>query len=183
MTPDVLALMLTSYSWEAWMAPDNLDNYTKWMLLLAYQACRNTLANVWSNDTASCQTELSLPYPALTASVNIRGVWIWLLLNCLLTISGLILAYLPTSTRAKTVRNPVLSAFLLDTKKTIDKGSPGLCDAVKIAKEDRYLIMRLRCSEGNDSSYEHPYSEVRSHLYHQVPEEQSLETLLVQPKR
>lgn len=182
MTPDVLALMITSYSWKAWMKPNNLDNYTKGMLLVAYQACWNALANNWSNDSTYLQTELSLPYPALTASVNARRVWIWLLLNCLLTISGLILAILQASTRAKTVRNPELSALLLDTKQIIDKGSPGLCNAVKIAKEDQHLVLRLRCSEDGESSYEHPYIEVRSHLYHQIPEGQSLETLLVRPK-
>ncbi|KAI1670787.1 hypothetical protein Ptr902_08129 [Pyrenophora tritici-repentis] len=183
MTPDVLALMITSYTWKAWMEPENLDNYTKGMLLVAYQACWNALANTWSNDTTSRQTETSLPYPALTASVNPRRVWIWLLLNCLLTVSGLILAYLQTSTRAKTVRSPELSALLLDTKQIIDKGSPGLCNAVTIAKEDKHLLMRLRCSKDDDSGYQHPYIEVRSHLYHRFPEEQSLEALLVAPKR
>lgn len=180
MVPDVLALMITSYNWQAWMNRNNLDYYTKGMLLTAYQACWNALANNWSDKTTMRQTELNLPYPALVASITKWRVCLWLLLNCLLTASGLIVTSLQRSTRVKTIRNPEISALLLDTKQIIDKGTSGLCNAAKVAKDDENLVMRLRCPEGHGSSYHHPYVEVQSHLYRQVPYE---ETLLIQPKR
>jgi hypothetical protein len=183
MMPDVLALMITSYSWQAWMKPGNLDNYTKGMLSVAYQACWNALANAWADRTTFRQTELSLPYPALAASITRWRVWVWLLLNCLLTLSGFVIFYLQTGTRAKTVQSPELSALLLDTKQIIDKGTPGLCNAVKVAKKDKDLVMRLRCPRDNNSAYQHPYLEIRTYLHNELPQEHSMETLLVRPKQ
>ncbi|KAJ8118395.1 hypothetical protein OPT61_g597 [Boeremia exigua] len=182
MVPDVLALMITSYSWQAWMKPDNLDSYTKGMLSVAYQACWNSLANIWSDETTFRQTKLSLPYPALAASIAKWRVLVWLLLNCLLTFSGILIVYLQKGTRAKTVRNPELSALLLDTKRLIEDDTSGLCNAVKADKTDNCLIMRLQCSDGNEAAYQHPYVEVRSHLYHELPQDHSLETLQINPK-
>lgn len=182
MTPDVLSLMITSYSWKDWIKPDNLDNYTKGMLLVAYQACWNALANVFSEESTFRQTSLSLPYPVLRASIIKWRVWVWLLLNCLLTLSGLIVVWLQKETLAKTVRNPELSVLLLDTKQIIEKGTPGLCNAVKVAEDDNQLVLKLRCPDSYDASYQHPYVEVQGYPYHQVPQEHVMETLSVRPK-
>ncbi|KZM22008.1 uncharacterized protein EKO05_0002721 [Ascochyta rabiei] len=178
MMPDVLALMSVSHSWRNWMQPGNLDDYTKGMLSVAYQASWNSMANVWSNDTTMRRTALSLPFPALTASITTWRVWTWLAMNCLLTVSGVIVAILQKQAFAKTVRNPELSLLLLDTKQLIEKSAPGLCNAVQVDKEDTDLRMRLQFQEGHESSHQHPYIEVQNSTYRRIAQDCSFDTLV-----
>jgi hypothetical protein len=99
-------------------------------------------------------------------------------MNCLVTISGIIVAFLQRKTLAKIVRNPELSVLLLDTKQIVNRGTPGSCNAVTLSKEDSGLRLRLRFQDDHESSHQHPYIEVQDSLYQRVSWDHSLETLL-----
>ncbi|KAF2448220.1 hypothetical protein P171DRAFT_428331 [Karstenula rhodostoma CBS 690.94] len=184
MTPDVLALMSVTQNWQSWILPGSLDAYTRNMLTVAYQASWNSMANYWANDTTAVQTELKSPFPALKADIAIWRVWTWLALNCLLTVSGLIVAALQWKTAAKTVCNPELSALLLDTRQVIEKGASGLCNAVKLQKQDKGLRMRLRFQDGREASHWHPYLEAEdTAVYTGVSQEYLLEEIAHAPNK
>jgi hypothetical protein len=174
MMPEVLFYMKIANISSAPMW-NNLDNYTIGMLTVAYQASWNSLANYWSAGTTTATTTLKRPVPVLVASISMWRAWTWLGINALLTVSGILLAVLQSQSQAKTVRNPVISALLLDTSRIIQHDTRGLCNAVDIDKADGRLRLRLVVPGNDGSCYRHAYLDVENRQYEQLNQEDSQE--------
>ena len=54
--------------------------------------------------------------PVLVAKIIKRGVFAWLGLNVLMTVSGIILPYVQAGCESMTIKKPAISALLLDPK-------------------------------------------------------------------
>lgn len=153
MIPEVLFYTKISNSSQAptWQ---NIDGYTGGMIATAYQASWNSLTNGLRGSPMET-TGISFPYPVLIAQVNEPRIVIWLGLNAVLTISGLLLALLQKRCQHKTVRDPATAALLLDTTALLDQDTTGLCNAITLRKEDKSLRLRLQMSN-QDGLYDHP---------------------------
>ncbi|KAJ4303691.1 hypothetical protein N0V90_002592 [Kalmusia sp. IMI 367209] len=145
---------------------NNLDNYATGMLTVAYQASWNSLANYWATGgIVPATTVLRRPVPVLVASISTWRAWTWLGVNALLTVSSILLAVLQSQSQAKTVRDPVISALLLDTSHIIQHDRRGLCNAVDADKTDGQLRLRLIVPRKAGSLYRHAYLDVEDDQY------------------
>lgn len=172
MMPEVLFYMKIANisSTPVW---NNLDNYSRGMLTVAYQASWNSLANYWSRgeDITAPTTTLRRPVAVLVASVSKWRVWTWLVVNALLTVSGVLVAVLQSSSLAKTVRDPVVLALMVDNSHVLARDTSGLCNAQRIDKMDEKLRLKLVVPESEGTIYRHAYLDVEHDEYDEVGQE------------
>ncbi|KAK0623834.1 hypothetical protein B0T14DRAFT_565153 [Immersiella caudata] len=88
----------------------------------------------------------TVPIQVVLASINRDRMWLWLGLNVLVTVSGvLLLAWQTGGCEAKVVIDPVLVAVMLDSQRLLDGDDTGLCNASRLADADEELgVLRLR---------------------------------------
>ncbi len=134
---------------------ENLDAYTRGMLSVAYQASWNSLSNEFQTGDPT-ETAVAATIPVLVAHVARWRMLTWLGLNALLTISGILLAVLQSTCSGKTVRDPAMTALLLDSKAVLDSDADGLCNTGFLSKNDANCRIRLLVSSEIDGAYHHP---------------------------
>ncbi|MCJ1396627.1 hypothetical protein MMC18_009518 [Xylographa bjoerkii] len=156
MMPEVMIFTSTTNSTflPTW---NNLEFYTRASLSVGYQASWNAVANGIRAESPLLTTTMSPIASVLSFGVNRPRLSLWAALQSLLIVSGIMLAFLQTGCDGKSVRNPVISAFLLDTRRLIERDTRGLCNASALKKGDGKIRLKLDVSRRNpDSNYRHP---------------------------
>ena len=116
----------------------SVENYTKGMLKLAHDAA-------WSSLTAqaSVNNESAIAFPAkfvVRATVDRTKLSIWFAFCVSFALSAVLVAIGQSMSSTKTVRNAFLATLTIDLSDVAHSpGAEGLCDAVKLSKEDSKL--------------------------------------------
>lgn len=78
------------------------------------------------------KTYIWQPYVLLEARVQAYRVYLWLGLNVLLVVSGLLLFALQKSCQIKTVNDPGFASMMMDSLEVITVDKTGLCNATDV---------------------------------------------------
>lgn len=139
MLPEVMGFMATMNTTSA-PTYNNIDQYLRGTIALAYQASWNSLTDLFSDDgQAHSTTGVRIPNDVIRASVLASRMYAWFALNLLLTAAGLILMWLQRRCNGKTVRDFILAAVLMDPQEILQQDDNGICNAVTISKQDKLL--------------------------------------------
>ena len=122
-----------------------LEYWTKLLLVQAYSATWTTMSLYFADPESSLSSEQKIPVQVVRASVSRWRMWLWLGLNALVTLSGLILMSWQATCKRKPVVDPVLAAVMLDPQKLLEEDRTGLCDATRLAIVDKGVgILKIR---------------------------------------
>ena len=90
-------------------------------------------------------TSAQMAIPTSRANVLWWRVWVWLALNMLFTLSGVVFMVIQSSCDQPLVGDPPVAAFLLDTTRVLHRRDRALCDFSTLVKEDKNIgILRFR---------------------------------------
>jgi hypothetical protein len=159
MTVDALAIMprLLTYMGLGGASvppPTNITDYTIRVLPRAYGAAWTALTDMFA-PSAMLKTDVMIPVLMSRAQVSHWRVYVWLALNLLLTLSGLLFIFVQRRGQKPLVVDVAIAALLLDTSRVLANDQHGLCDLSQLTEEDS-KIGPLRLQE----EYGHRYVEV-----------------------
>ncbi|KAK0726162.1 hypothetical protein B0H67DRAFT_551532 [Lasiosphaeris hirsuta] len=123
-----------------------LEQWTQQLLKQAYFATW-TVMSIYCTDPekATLSSSKTTPFQIVQASVSAQRMWLWLALNALVTLSGLMLLCWQSSCKRKPVVDVVLAAVMLDPRELLDEDKTGLCNASRLTSaDDAVAILRLR---------------------------------------
>ncbi|KAK5655240.1 hypothetical protein OQA88_5807 [Cercophora sp. LCS_1] len=130
-----------------------LSQWTQQLLQQAYFATWTEMSIYFADPPdfdgdvpASLSSGTTVPIEVVLASINRGRMWLWLGLNVLATVSGvLLLACQMVGCEGKAAVDPVLVAVMLDSRGLLDGDDTGLCNASRLVEADEELgMLRLR---------------------------------------
>jgi hypothetical protein len=111
---------------------DDLDEYASELLLRSYAGLWSYLTTIMGRPTDGSQTgsvsNVQIPTSGLRASVEQRRVAGWLVLNALVTLSGVLFVYLQISSGRPLITKPIMAALAIDSSGVIHQGERALCN-------------------------------------------------------
>lgn len=163
----------------------NLEGYLLDSLISSYQGAWSALSDALASPTLQ-STVMWDAYQVQQAQVAQWRIWVYLGLNLLLPISGLVLMALQVGCIGKTVESQVITNLMLDTS-DITNHIDGLCNSVDVSKEvtkdpstRQDLRLRLRVWSANEEheKYHHPMLVRETNPGARVHEDDDSETAL-----
>jgi hypothetical protein len=118
-------------------AYNNLDRYVTELLIRSYAASWTHVRK--ATDVLPLSSEVQIAIPTSHAKVLWWRVWVWLSLNLLFTLSGLLFLVVQSLSGQKLVTSPQLAALLLDTSEVLHKKNRAFCDFSALTKDDKGL--------------------------------------------
>ena len=120
-------------------AYNNLDRYVIELLIRSYAASWTSLRKSSDESTlsVSLSSDVRIAIPTSKAEVLRGRVWLWLFLNLLFTLSGVLFLVVQRSSGQKLVGSPQLAALLLDTSEVLHKKDRAFCDFSTLTKDDK----------------------------------------------
>jgi hypothetical protein len=151
MMPEVIAAMVLMNA-SIPLPVNNLNNYTIALLSRSYAAAWNALTNFVGSVSTPLNSEVDIPVPISQAHVAHWRVYVWLGLNLLVTLSGILFTTLLVRCGEMIVLDTAVAALLLDTHHVLhDNEQRGLCNFSMLVKEDRVIgSLRLKRQGGHD---------------------------------
>lgn len=122
----------------------NLDKYVTELLIRSYGAAWTFITDEMSGESRFA-TAAQMAIPTSRANVLWWRVWLWLGLNLLFTLSGLVFMVIQSRCDQRLVGDPHIAAFLLDTTKVLHRKDRAFCNFSTLVKEDKNIgILRFR---------------------------------------
>lgn len=125
-----------------------MEEYLRSMLVRSYQGTWSAMTDYLA-DSPTLATDVWLPFEVLKADVTPWRMYLWLELNLLLVIAGLMLVSLQNMCEVDTVDDAVITAVMLDTSHVIEDDEVPVCDAVAMGRgagDNSTLRVRLIAS-------------------------------------
>ena len=138
------------------IAFNNLNVYVTELLMRSYASSWTYLTNLMS-DPARLPTYVQIAVPTSRANVLWWRVLLWLSLNLMFTISGLIFLIVQRLCNQPLIGNPSLAALLLDTTEILHKGNRGFCNFSTLVEDDKgigYLYLPGKAVDGTHKRVE-----------------------------
>jgi hypothetical protein len=131
---------------------NNLNNYTIALLSRSYAAAWTALTNFVGSVSTPLDSEVDIPVPISQAHVAYWRVYVWLGLNLLVTLSGILFTTLLMRCGEMIVLDTAVAALLLDSHHVLhDNEEQGLCNFSMLVKEDKVIgPLRLKKQGGHD---------------------------------
>ena len=154
MTVDALAIMprlLTYMSLGGVSVPSssNITDYVIRVLPRSYGAAWNALTDTFA-PSEMLKTDVMIPVLMSRAQVFHWRVYVWLGLNILLTLSGVLFIFVQRRGKKPLVVNVAIAALLLDTSRVLEIDKHGLCDLSQLTEEDSKIgTLRLQEEHGH----------------------------------
>jgi len=148
MMPLVALQMVAVGSISVPKAYNNLDGYAIGLLTRSYGAAWTFLMdNYIDGQTGGVKAGVTVRIAVPTSKANVLWwrVLLWLMLNMMFTLSGLLFLFLQSLCRQPVVVNPSIAALLLDTSDVLHKKNRALCNFSRLVKDDEgigYLELR-----------------------------------------
>ncbi|KDN33802.1 hypothetical protein RSAG8_13102, partial [Rhizoctonia solani AG-8 WAC10335] len=146
MIPFVISEMLSSGDGQAALPRwDNVDDYVIGMLTRAYAGAWIVL-NEAGNSQSLVYTKYAVSPLAARAVVNILRVYIWLGLQSLVTLSGILFLYTQAQSSSPLIGDMTLAAFHLDSSALHEDGAYNQLwggAGRKVELEDGYLMVKV----------------------------------------
>ena len=146
---DLMSLVATQMAAENVSVPEtynNLDGYVTGLLTRSYGGAWNFLMDSYiSAQDLAVKSDVQVAVPTSRANVLWWRVLLWLLLNMMFTLSGLLFLFLQSLCRQPVVVDTSIAALLLDTSDVLHKKNRALCKFSKLVKDDEgigYLELR-----------------------------------------
>ena len=154
MTVDALGMMplvaklMTEKNISVPKAFNNLDAYVSGLLTRSYAAAWTFLMNEYVDKypgRETVETEVQVAVSTSKANVSLGRVLLWLLLNLMFTLSGLLFLFLQTRCSQPVIVDASMAALLLDTSDVLHVRNRALCNFSRLVKDDKdigYLELR-----------------------------------------
>ena len=127
----------------------NITQYIMDILPRSYGAAWTALSDYLAAD-ATLTTSVTIPVPVLTAHVRLWRVYLWVVLNLMLTLSGMLLLFVQHLCVNRLVVDTDIAILLLDTRRVQEKDRYGLSNLSKLTKEDSQIgLLRLQNEGGH----------------------------------
>jgi len=82
-------------------------------------------------------TNVRIAVPTSRANVLWWRIWLWLLLNVMFTLSGLLFLVIQSRCSQPMIGSPSMAAFLLDTTEVLHKRNRALCSFSMLLEDDK----------------------------------------------
>jgi hypothetical protein len=161
LVPEVFAAMpevmhtIATMSFSSASLLINMDFYVRRILVQAYCGSWSSMSDYFAPEVpVRASTNMILPVNVVEAHVEAWRIWLWLGLNCLMPISGIVLWVVQRCSLNKPTSDPVLTAIMMDASRLLEKDTSGLCNAVTLSKLETSpangALLRLRRPQGRD---------------------------------
>lgn len=133
----------------------NIDQWTQALLVDAYSATWTVMSQNFADPSLSLSSQQNAPVQVVRASILRWRMWLWLGLNGLVTVSGLVLIALQANCKRKPVVDTVLAAVMLDPQMVLKEDRTGLCNASRLAGVDESVgVLKLaRFEDGSGEGH------------------------------
>ena len=125
---------------------NNLDGYVTGLLTRLYRGAWNYLMDSYvSVKDVLVKTDVQIAVPTSKANVLWRRVLLWLMLNMIFILSGLLFLFCQTRCSQPVVVDAPVAALLLDTSDVLHKKNRAFCNFLRLVKDDEdisYLELR-----------------------------------------
>jgi len=124
---------------------NNLDEYVTELFIRSYGAAWSVIASKTEFTPETLDTDVQIAVPTSRANVAWWRVILWLSLNLMFTISGLLFLVIQVTCDQPLIGNPSMAALLLDTTEVQHKRNRALCDFSTLVADDKdfgYLYLR-----------------------------------------
>ena len=124
---------------------NNLDGYVTGLLTRSYGGAWNYLMDSYHKQDLAVKSDVRVAMPTSRANVLWWRVLLWLMLNMMFTLSGLLFLFLQSLCRQPVVVDTSIAPLLLDTSDVLHKKDRALCKFSKLVKDDEgigYLELR-----------------------------------------
>jgi len=115
----------------------NLDGYVTELLTRSYGASWASLQYALSGSSAFLETDVQIAVPTSRANVLWWRAFLWLTLNLMFTLSGLIFFVIQWTCDQPLIGNPALAALLLDTTEVQHKRDRAFCNFSTLVGDDK----------------------------------------------
>lgn len=161
MTMDALGMMplvaklMTEKNVSIPKACNNLDGYVSGLLARSYAAAWTFLMDEYVDKYPGremVETEVQVAVSTSKANVSSGRVLLWLLLNLMFTLSGLLFLFLQSRCSQPVIVDASMAALLLDTSDVLHMRNRALCNFSRLVKDDKnigYLELRQTCEGGH----------------------------------
>ncbi|KAK1758147.1 hypothetical protein QBC47DRAFT_295083 [Echria macrotheca] len=163
MMPEVQALIAGLQLHDVKSLKGGLETTLRNSLVQAYQGTWSALTESFTaSPDQRLQTPVWTPHTLLKAQIAKWRVVVWMGLNLLLGLSGLLLFIIQSTCEGKTVNDPVVTAMMLDSSEVIDVDKTGLCNATDVGRghgnAGMRMLLRVRSRSGSarGEDYFHP---------------------------
>jgi hypothetical protein len=158
MMPKVIGLM--GFQTASFPGETNLDKYVTEILVRSYGASWTILTSIMTgvqNEILLFETDVQIAVPTSRANILWWRVSLWLLLNLLFTLSGLLFLFVQRTSNGLMIGNPSMAALLLDTTEVHHKQNRALCDFSDLVEADERIQGYLHLQKSEEG---HKYVEV-----------------------
>ena len=146
---DIMSLVAVQMAAENVSVPEtynNLDGYVTGLLTRSYGGAWNLLMDSYiTAQNLAVKSDVQVAIPTSKANVLWWRVLLWLVLNVMFTLSGLLFLFLQSLSRQPVVVDTPMAALLLDTSEVLHKRNRALCNFSRLVKDDEdigYLELR-----------------------------------------
>ncbi|KAG7092758.1 hypothetical protein E1B28_009083 [Marasmius oreades] len=130
----------------------NIEAYAKALLVRSYEAGWNALTTgLRANEPEFLTTGVKVSIPMSKGIVKSWRVAVWVVLNFLLTISGLLFVFVQTGCKKDMVADTTMAALLLDMTDVVKKGPPRMGETTKVGRKDSDLVGKVKLCERKGS--------------------------------
>ena len=136
MMPSVAGMMATQNA-SLPRAFNNLDGYVTDLLIRSYATSWSILMEGMSSSRNVLVTNVRIAVPTSRANVLWWRIWLWLLLNVMFTLSGLLFLVIQSRCSQPMIGSPSMAAFLLDTTEVLHKRDRALCSFSMLLEDDK----------------------------------------------
>jgi hypothetical protein len=126
----------------------DVDWYVTQQLIRSYAASWTFFADAWMN---MLSTDVQIPIPTSRANVLLWRAGLWLGLNLLFTLSGLLFLFTQRKSGQQLIGNPPLTALLLDTSQVLHERERAFCNFSTLTEGDEgigYLHLTRNWAQG-----------------------------------
>jgi hypothetical protein len=122
---------------------DNLAGFVSELLLRSYVSTWSAFSNIMGSAEPAQLDGVELAIEGLRARLSLIRVAVWLGLNLMVTVSGLVFIVLQRGCQQSIVAEPALAALLLDTEDLQHAQERALCSFSHLEKDDDVGTLRL----------------------------------------
>ena len=158
MMPKVIGLM--AFSGAPFPGETNLDKYVTEILVRSYGASWTILTTIMTgveDEVLFFDTDVQIAVPTSRANILWWRVSLWLSLNLMFTLSGLLFLFVQRTSNELMIGNPSMAALLLDTTEVHHKQNRALCNFSDLVKADKEIRGHLHLQKSEQG---HKYVEV-----------------------
>ncbi|KAF9630936.1 hypothetical protein BFW01_g1807 [Lasiodiplodia theobromae] len=145
LTPETV-MQVNMMNTTGWDFENGAAHYVQNILNVAYQGAWSATAYFTNNGPDTLTTVAYERIQAVRAEVTAWRVWLWLVLNGVLTLTGLVVYYLQSRVVRPVVQDPVLTAVMMDPSNILKHDRDGICDIDNIGGSDKHdRLLSLSC--------------------------------------